>query len=716
MPHSLAQNYPHLEVSVLKLSAAWQDNPTKRLDAEYFKREWVENGEKVQSPYTIGDFVSPKIANIKSFKLNKNFHYLQISDIDLSNGLTYSTMKIDFKQIPDRATYVLQKNDVCVSLVRPNRNAVALITQTKRLVGTSGFCVLRVASQELIPEFLYVFCKTNFFITQMVRANTASMYPAILDRDVLNCKIPLLPLDFQEHIAHLVQNAHYALEQSKSLYKEAQELLEQELGTLPSAPLKEHSIKTLKESFLSTGRLDAEFYQHRYAQIENLIKNYKGGWGVVRNFFIQNKKDYEGYPLEYPNYFYIEIGDVAVNSGTISYHSLKREELPDNAKILAKQGDLLVSKVRPNRGAVAIIDHQAPNLIVSGAFVVLREMGDYHKETLQALLRLPLYKEYLLKWNTGTSYPVIKDEDILNLPIPQIPAPTQEQIATLLQESLQHRQEAKTLLVRARTEVEGALSRERERERERSLKLKYHLKRARHLARLAQWLLLETLLLNQKTHSIKTLKQSLGATGRLDAEFYQEKYEHNEAFLKARPHARLKELVEIKKSMEPGSGAYKDRGVPFVRVSNLSPFGISPTEVFLSPSAELEPLYPQKEEVLLSKDGSLGIAYCVPHNLEVVLSGAILRLEIKDTSRINPHYLTLCLNYKTTQLQAQRDSIGSIIAHWNMEQIQNLLIPLVSSHIQERIARTLQESFKHRQEAEQLLEKAKLEVEGFLDF
>ncbi|WP_104629670.1 restriction endonuclease subunit S [Helicobacter bizzozeronii] len=236
------------------------------------------------------------------------------------------------------------------------------------------------------------------------------------------------------------------------------------------------------------------------------------------------------------------------------------------------------------------------------------------------------------------------------------------------------------------------------------------------MARLAQWLLLETLLLNQKTHSIKTLKQSLGATGRLDAEFYQEKYEHNEAFLKARPHARLKELVEIKKSMEPGSGAYKDRGVPFVRVSNLSPFGISPTEVFLSPSAELEPLYPQKEEVLLSKDGSLGIAYCVPHNLEVVLSGAILRLEIKDTSRINPHYLTLCLNYKTTQLQAQRDSIGSIIAHWNMEQIQNLLIPLVSSHIQERIARTLQESFKHRQEAEQLLEKAKLEVEGFLDF
>ncbi len=77
------------------------------------------------------------------------------------------------------------------------------------------------------------------------------------------------------------------------------------------------------------------------------------------------------------------------------YHSLEKAELPDNAKILAKRGDLLVSKVRSNRGAVAIIDHTAPNIIVSGAFIVLREVGGFRKEVLQVLLRLPLYKFYL---------------------------------------------------------------------------------------------------------------------------------------------------------------------------------------------------------------------------------------------------------------------------------------------------------------------------------
>ncbi len=197
----------------------------------------------------------------------------------------------------------------------------------------------------------------------------------------------------------------------------------------------------------------------------------------------------------------------------------------------------------------------------------------------------------------------------------------------------------------------------------------------------------------------------------MDAEFYQEKYEHNEAFLKARPHARLKESVQIKESIEPGSGAYKDMGVPFVRVSNLSPFGISPTEVFLSPSLELEPLYPKEGEVLLSKDGSVGIAYCVPHNLEVVLSRGILRLAIKDKTKINPQYLALCLNHQTTQLQAQRDSIGSIIAHWSTQKIADAIIPLLPLSVQENIAQKLKTSFDRRAQAHNQLEWAKLEVE-----
>lgn len=216
-------------------------------------------------------------------------------------------------------------------------------------------------------------------------------------------------------------------------------------------------------------------------------------------------------------------------------------------------------------------------------------------------------------------------------------------------------------------------------------------------------------------YTIRTLANSLKESGRLDAEYYQSKYEKNEALLKSLPHKRLHELVDIYKSIEPGSDFYKEKGLPFVRVSNLSKFGVGKSEVYLDSKdfakESLQSLYPKKDDVLLSKDGSVGIAYAVENDLECVLSGAILRLKIKDKVEIKAKYLSLVLNSITTQLQAQRDCGGSIIAHWRLEEIQNLIIPLLDSTSQERIENKIRQSFALRAKSKKLLRIAKQRVE-----
>lgn len=219
-----------------------------------------------------------------------------------------------------------------------------------------------------------------------------------------------------------------------------------------------------------------------------------------------------------------------------------------------------------------------------------------------------------------------------------------------------------------------------------------------------------------QNYTIRTLANSLKESGRLDAEYYQSKYEKNEVLLKSLPHKRLHELVDIYKSIEPGSDFYKEKGLPFVRVSNLSKFGVGKSEVYLDfedfAKESLQSLYPKKDDVLLSKDGSVGIAYAVENDLECVLSGAILRLRIKDKAEIKPKYLSLVLNAITTQLQAQRDCGGSIIAHWRLEEIQNLLIPLLDSKTQEAIESKISQSFALRAKSKELLESAKQRVEN----
>lgn len=200
-------------------------------------------------------------------------------------------------------------------------------------------------------------------------------------------------------------------------------------------------------------------------------------------------------------------------------------------------------------------------------------------------------------------------------------------------------------------------------------------------------------------------------SGRLDAEYYQSKYDEFFAILNKKKSCALGEIVSIRKSVEPGSEVYKDSGIPFVRVSDVTKFGIEETGVFLSPNDfNLDSLKPKKDTILLSKDGSIGIAYKIEKNLDVITSGALLHLSIINENCL-PDYLTLVLNSVVVKLQSERDSSGAIIQHWKQSDIQKVIIPLLTLSIQKEIAQLVQKSFSLKAQSNALLQKAKQAVE-----
>lgn len=479
---SLQAKYPHLELAILPLSQVNKDNESKRIDSEYFKKEYLENEEIIVSQSKIKDFLEFRIKNIKTLNLNKNFAYLQISDINTNNGLEYSTTKIDFTQIPDRATYVLRNNDICISTVRPNRNAVALIKDSKRLVGTSGFCVLRLKEKsEILPEVLYTFCKTKFFIAKMMRANTASLYPAVTDSDILKCLIPQFSQDFQLEIQKLVQDSHKALEDSKRLYKEAQELLYKELELDFKNPLESllksslqakkpselanindiskkypHlniSVRPLSKSLHKSGRLDSEYYQSKYDLMETKIKDYKGGYCKLQPSEI---KDFNFTPKAQEKYRYIELANIG-NNGNIS-EPLEDfgENLPTRARRKVKTGDFIMSSIEGSLTSCALITPEFDNCVVSTGFYVLNS-AQLNGETLLVLFKCEFFQEYLKKFPSGTILTAISKDELQNILIPKIATATQEQIALKIQKSFTLRAKSKDLLQNAKIKLENAI-------------------------------------------------------------------------------------------------------------------------------------------------------------------------------------------------------------------------------------------------------------------
>ena len=215
------------------------------------------------------------------------------------------------------------------------------------------------------------------------------------------------------------------------------------------------------------------------------------------------------------------------------------------------------------------------------------------------------------------------------------------------------------------------------------------------------------------TTTLKEVKDN----NRMDTEYYMPKYEKLMEHIFNFEHIPLGKLAKFKKGVEPGSDKYFKTGKPFLRVSNLSKFEIiNNNQKYLENNLymQLKKSYePKKGEILLSKDATPGVTYVLKESIEGIISSGILRLEV--ASSIKNEYLALVINSQVGQMQMKRDSGGSIINHWKIEEIKNLKVPLLADNTQEKIENLCCESFSKRKQAKQLLEQAKHKVEEMIE-
>ena len=115
---------------------------------------------------------------------------------------------------------------------------------------------------------------------------------------------------------------------------------------------------------------------------------------------------------------------------------------------------------------------------------------------------------------------------------------------------------------------------------------------------------------------------------------------------------------------------------------------------------------------MYTKDGTIGRSYLVKDEINGILSGAFLRLNLKKEYKdFEKEALVLILNSVLCRSQVDQLSGGALIAHLKPSDFESFRIPLLSKSLQEKIARKITESHQLRKESRELLEKAKRMVE-----
>ncbi|MCK5122772.1 MAG: restriction endonuclease subunit S [Candidatus Pacebacteria bacterium] len=177
----------------------------------------------------------------------------------------------------------------------------------------------------------------------------------------------------------------------------------------------------------------------------------------------------------------------------------------------------------------------------------------------------------------------------------------------------------------------------------------------------------------------------------------------------------VRNIVDRKKGVEVGSEAYQQDGMSFGRVADCSINGVADTGKKISKELyqELKNDYqPKRDDILFTKDGTIGLSYVVKEEFEVILSGAFLRLSLKDKYQtFEKECLSLIFNSIISKMQVEKLSGGAIIAHLKPSDFEKFKIPLINLKIQKQIAEKIRESHKLRKESKELLEEAKKRVE-----
>ncbi|MCX6866510.1 MAG: N-6 DNA methylase [Verrucomicrobia bacterium] len=127
---------------------------------------------------------------------------------------------------------------------------------------------------------------------------------------------------------------------------------------------------------------------------------------------------------------YIEISDIDTQTCVVYANSIEASATPSRARKLVKEGDVLVSTVRPERGAVGVVGAHQDGSVCTTGLAVLRPTG-IDSLTLAYLLKTEFVITQLMRNNVGIAYPAIKETCLPSvlLPVQKADLPRLESLA-----------------------------------------------------------------------------------------------------------------------------------------------------------------------------------------------------------------------------------------------------------------------------------------------
>lgn len=447
-----------LEISEIKLSFLKKESRTFRIDSNFFikKSLSVDNKIKSMNHFYISEenIVSgPFGSSLKSDSyLNAGVPFIRIENI--KNGFSISTDNLiyisEFDNLRLKSSQLFE-DDLILSKVGNTIGYYARVdTNIKNCNISENNIGIKLNSYNREEKhYIMAFLNSKYGNILTLRRISGNAQPKLNVFDISEIPIPQFTEEFYKKISDKIIKADEIKQQSKSLYSQAEDLLLGELGLKDWQP--KNTLHTTKKfsDFAQSGRLDAEYYQSKYDEIErelskkNTLEISKVGQICDKNFT----------PLDNVEYKYIELADIGTFGEITSCTTAFGYELPSRARRIVHKGDVLISSIEGSLQSCAIVPKEFDNALCSTGFYVMTP-NKLNAESLLILLKTKVIQLLLKKGCSGTILTNISKDDFLKIKLPILPESIQTKIASLIQQSFECKAQRKQLLEDAKRMVE----------------------------------------------------------------------------------------------------------------------------------------------------------------------------------------------------------------------------------------------------------------------
>lgn len=312
--------------------------------------------------------------------------------------------------------------------------------------------------EEYDPYHVEIFLNSSLGRTQTERRNKGIGSPCLHLEDIREIRIPIPPKPIQENIIRTIVEARVRkkrnLEKVKKLREELDDFFFTEVGlTCPEEKEENVFITELDE------RLDPYYY---HPKIKRIIESFKKGkFGLKKLKEVVKFSNEQIDPMKEPDrvFKYIQIQDIdEVNHKFYSYTHVLGKDVPGRARMLIKEGDILLPILGGSLKSVAIVPKEFDNEVATNGFAILRVSDKNLRYYVFYYLTTKFAQMQIERQLTGAIMSSISKSELENLLIPFPASITQERVAKEINEvnaTIEKlREEADNVIDKAKEKVE----------------------------------------------------------------------------------------------------------------------------------------------------------------------------------------------------------------------------------------------------------------------